>query len=123
MTRLFDESILLPHGPAGTWVEGASIGFVLLGLGFVPWLLWRDRAGLRQRVIAGLVPSDPWVNPERPPIDGEEHDGEEQDEDEHGGEGAEQALDDARVHDDPRDDSVRCAREPDEVRAGSDDLA
>jgi len=69
MTRLFDEAILLPHGPAGTWVEGVSIGCVLLGVGFVPWLLWRDRGAARQRALAG-APVDPWANPVRPPAAG-----------------------------------------------------
>jgi phosphatidylglycerol---prolipoprotein diacylglyceryl transferase len=75
MTRLFDESILLPHGPAGTWVEGVSIGLVVFGVGFVPWLMWRDRAGARQRALEGEAPSDPWANPEAPAATGSPDEG------------------------------------------------
>jgi phosphatidylglycerol:prolipoprotein diacylglycerol transferase len=116
MTRLFDESILLPHGPAGTWVEGISIGFILLGVAFVPWLLWRDRASGRLRALEGATPGDPWANPEKPQTDGEDHD-------EDGGINAEKIVDDTEAPDDARDEEARSKREPDEVRAASDDLA
>ncbi len=115
MTRLFDESILLPHGPAGTWVEIVSIAFVLLGVAFVPWLLWRDRAGARQRCLDGATPSDPWADPEAPSTDEAQDDA--------AGVMPEHDLGELSTPEDSEGDAPERDRAPDEVRAGSDDLA
>jgi hypothetical protein len=60
------------------------------------------------------VPSDPWVNPEKPTTDGGDHED---------GESTEHDLDDARANGEAGNESVQDDRRPDEIRAGSDDLA
>jgi hypothetical protein len=63
-SRLFDESVLLSHGPAGTALEITSGAFIGVGVFFVIFLLWRDRA--RRSATRGhdSPPTDPWANPE-----------------------------------------------------------
>jgi prolipoprotein diacylglyceryltransferase len=121
MTRLFDESVLLPHGPAGTWVEIVSGACILVGLAFVPWLLWRDRAAARQRALQEGGPTDPWANPERPPAAGPPPGADDHDDDgeEHLG-GAEAVG--TGDHDGAPAETADSDRKADEVRASSDDI-
>lgn len=85
--RLNDESVLLPHGKGGVAVEVVSVVFVIVGLMFTAWLLWRDGNRLRAVAMSGGVPGtagatgvpgtagapdvpgDPWANPQPVDID------------------------------------------------------
>jgi phosphatidylglycerol:prolipoprotein diacylglycerol transferase len=63
VSRFFDEYVLLPHGPGGVAVEVTSLAFVAVGLSFMGWLVWRDRARSRGLASEGVTAGDPWVNP------------------------------------------------------------
>ncbi|MHB1511407.1 MAG: prolipoprotein diacylglyceryl transferase family protein [Acidimicrobiales bacterium] len=56
--RLNDESVLLPHGKGGVAVEVVSVVFVIVGLMFTAWLLWRDGNRLRAVAMSGGVPGE-----------------------------------------------------------------
>jgi phosphatidylglycerol:prolipoprotein diacylglycerol transferase len=64
ISRLFDESILLSHGPAGTALEITSDAFIVVGVFFVIFLLWRDRGHKAATRDDDSPPTDPWANPE-----------------------------------------------------------
>ncbi len=59
LSRVSDETLLLPHGAGGDAVIGASIAFVVLGALFATFLLLRDR----HRVAPAGVLGDPWAAP------------------------------------------------------------
>jgi hypothetical protein len=63
--RYFDEHVLLTHGPGGVAVEGASLAFVAVGLGFMGYLLWRWRrlhpSALSVTDGTVVAPPDPWA--------------------------------------------------------------
>jgi phosphatidylglycerol:prolipoprotein diacylglycerol transferase len=125
MTRLFDESVLLPHGTAGeVATQLAAVAFIAVGLTFTTWLLWRDRGRVRARLADSSGPRDPWANPEpapsagpQPDVDGGEEDSEDVDVDGAVNHESVQDPDDAGGEAADRD------RDPDHVRAGSEDLA
>jgi phosphatidylglycerol---prolipoprotein diacylglyceryl transferase len=68
-SRLFDESILIPHGPAGTAVEITSGGFIAAGVALASWLLYRDRGRERPASSDGTSARDPWANRATPAVD------------------------------------------------------
>jgi len=72
LSRVNDETLLLPHPTAGDHaVIGAAIAFVAVGTAFGAWLVWRDRrrlAGLGP-VAAGSAAPDPWAP--RGPVEGD----------------------------------------------------
>ena len=120
MTRLSDESFLLPHGPAGTAVEVVSGAFIVVGVGFTGWLVWRDRHRVREPVGEDGTPQDPWANPEPLKVEVADADTESAGE----ADGAVVVADEPQVRGDegaPTADTGN--RDPDGVRAGRDDLA
>ncbi len=120
MSRLFDESVLLPHGSSGAIaVQVASIAFIVVGVAFTGWLLWRDRHRVTEAGDDG-EPGDPWANPELLKI--EHADADIQDAGETGGAVAipgEQQFD----GDEDGNTADTGDRDPDGVRAALDDLA
>lgn len=126
ISRLFDESVLLAHGAAGTAVEAVSGAFIVVGIAFTGWLLLRDRHRSREpRPEDGSPGQDPWANPQ--PLESQplKIDSADADIDDVGGAGgavveAEEAQVAADGDSDPADAGDR---DPDGVGAGRDDLA
>jgi hypothetical protein len=128
VSRLFDESVLLAHGAAGTAVEGIAIAFIVVGVAFVAWLLWRDRNRVREPLADGGRPPDPWANPEalksdEPDADTDEA-GEAGDEDQPVAGGTVVGEDEQPVNGDGDGKTPDTSdRDPDAISAGRDDLA
>jgi len=119
VSRLCDESFLLPHGPAGTAVEIVSGGFIVVGVAFTAWLLWRDRNRVREPVGDGRGPGDPWANPK--PLKAEVADA---DIDVAGdARGVVVAAGEPHLSGDDGKTADTGDRDPEGVRAGLDDLA
>ena len=125
MSRLFDESVLLAHGAAGTAVEVVSAAFIVVGILFTIWLLWRDRHRVRPpRPEDGSPPDDPWANPEPPAPETLKIDSSNADTEDAGG--ASDTVVEADDSDAADGDHVTADagdRDPDGVGAGREDLA
>jgi len=123
MSRLFDESVLLQHNSAGSRaVEIASGAFIVVGLVFTAWLLWRDRHRRRTPAPAadgGRAP-DPWANPEQ--LKADPADADTNDAGDAGG--AVVLADEQQVSEDADETPADTGdSDPGGVRAGLDDLA
>ncbi len=121
MSRLFDESVLLQHNSAGSIaVQVGSGAFIVVGIFFLTWLLFRDRHRRRQPVADGERPPDPWANPE--PLKTDAADADIDDAGEASGavaDAGEQGL----AGDSDGTTGEAGDGDPDGVRAGRDDLA